>query len=152
MTRRGWGAAMAAGGPVAALIGLVLNAYGGECPALDSSCTQSIPEQNFGLLLMLAGAVAMVVGIVILATTPKTGVQAPGGPTRTYGAWSAPGADPLQTLPAGWYPSPGRPGMLRWWDGSTWGPEAPIPPPGKPGGFGSSQAPAPDESPPGPPQ
>lgn len=26
----------------------------------------------------------------------------------------------------GWYPDPSNPGMQRWWDGSQWGPPAPI--------------------------
>jgi hypothetical protein len=146
---------MAAGGPIAALIGLAVFASASPyCPTTDSnpSCVPNVHQQHGGLALALTGAVVMVIGIVILATTPKTGVQAPGGPARGHAPWGAPSAYPRQAIPAGWYPYPSRPGMLRWWDGYTWGPESPIPPSGQPGGFGSNPVPGPDGSPPGPPQ
>jgi hypothetical protein len=53
----------------------------------------------------------------------------------------------VTSMPPGWYPDPEGGASSRWWDGTMWGPSAPAPPVGPPGGFQGPPAGPPPSSP-----
>jgi hypothetical protein len=92
---------------------------------------------GFGGLLVLAGIIVLIVGIVrrsskpaVAATYPASGYPVQSSPPSTYPAptaaqppvYQAPAPAPRPSgLPApGWYPDPERPGGQRYWNGTGW--------------------------------
>jgi hypothetical protein len=96
---------------------------------------------GFGGLLVLAGIIVLIVGIVRRSSKPAVAgtYLASGYPVQGYPASSYPAPTPQQTpayqapaptalptpppsgLPApGWYPDPERPGGHRYWNGTGW--------------------------------
>lgn len=82
----------------------------GQLAQFDQNIRDSCSTDNalfyLGIVVLVAGSVLLVVGSIRLSRPPRP------APARQ-------GPFPGQPGP-GWYPSPGRPGYVRWWDGVRW--------------------------------
>lgn len=109
----------------------------GQLAQFDQNIRDSCSTDNalfyLGIVVLVAGVVMLVVGSIQLSRPPRP-VPARQGPF------------PGQPTP-GWYPSPGRPGYVRWWDGVGWTEQEyvqAVPPPTSP----PPTSPAPTQPPP----
>ena len=76
-----------------------------------------------GGLLVLAGIIVLIVGIVRRSSKPAVAATYPASsyPVQAYPAPTPPPAPAPTPLPApGWYPDPERPGGQRYWNGTGW--------------------------------
>lgn len=82
----------------------------GQLAQIDQNIRDSCTTDN---ALFYLGIVALVLGAVLLVVG-STRLSRPSRP-----AAARQGPIPAQPGP-GWYPSPGRPGYVRWWNGIGW--------------------------------
>ena len=82
------------------------------------------------LLAIVGGGFTAAIGLlVVIVGAIRRNRSDPAAPAALVGGWIPPSPTPgptpaaapavAATAPPGWYPS-GRPGELRWWDGTTW--------------------------------
>jgi hypothetical protein len=108
---------------------------GGLAQGLSASAQNSCSADNalygIGLIFIVVGVVLIVGWVVLLVRNSTGGVPQPVGPANARPptpTTAPPPPDQSQRIPdpePGWYPVPGQQGVVRYWDGTAWRPEAP---------------------------